>query len=96
MNVFSSVIPSTSNVPLYPTSNVPAVLVVSVTFLTLIFSPTFKSCGSSVSIVTVVPETVALSINLKFLLTLNLVLAAGSNVVRVRSASSIAPVLLDS
>ena len=68
----------------------------SVIFLTLIFSPSFKLCGSSVSIVTVVPETVALSINLKFLLTLNLVLAAGSNVVSVRSASSIAPVLLDS
>ncbi len=68
LNVVSSTISETSNVPLYADDPAPVILVSLVTFLTVILSPTSKPCGCSARTVTTEPETVLSLMNLGFLL----------------------------
>ena len=61
VNVISSATDATVKLPLYPRLNVPAVLVLSVTFLMIIASPTFSLCGCSAITVTVLLDLVTLA-----------------------------------
>ena len=64
VNDISLTTEATRNLPLYPRSYVPVKLLLSVTFLTMTISPTFKSCGSSDKTVTVPELTVQVVMNL--------------------------------
>lgn len=66
--VRSSTTEDTKNVPLYPILSNPEVFTVSVTFSTIIVSPTFRSCGSSEITVTVFDAREQVEMNLGFLL----------------------------
>ena len=63
-NCLSLIIEVTVNVPLNPELPIPLVLVVLFTFNILILSFTFKLCGISVLIVTVLPDAEQVLINL--------------------------------
>ena len=56
VKILSFTTESTSNVPLYPLSIAPEVLLVLVTFLMMIWSPTFRLCGRS-AVTVIILET---------------------------------------
>ena len=67
MNVLSSTIVATVNDPLNPLLNTPVEVPfasLSLQFLTKILSPTFKSCGATVTTVTVSDNSEQVLINL--------------------------------
>ena len=70
VNVISFTTDATANVPLYAEFPIPVGLVLSVTFLTIILSPTWRLCASSEITVTILDgeSKEQVEINLGFLL----------------------------